>query len=56
MGARALADAVEGSTVSVKVFGTGANVEMGDLVQPLLDGLNIAWKGSVIALVYSSVA
>ena len=56
IGARALADAVEGSTVSVKIFGTGADVEIGDLVQPILDGLNIAWKGSLISFAYSSVS
>lgn len=56
IGARAIADAVEGSTISVKIFGTGGDVEIGDLVQPMLDGLNIAWKGSVISLIYSSIA
>lgn len=54
--ARAITDAVEGSTISIKMFGTGVDVEIGDLVQPMLDGLNIAWKGSVISLIYSSVA
>jgi len=56
VGAKAIADAVEGSTIAVKPFGVGADVEIGDLIQPLLDALNIAWKGSCISLAYGTIA
>ena len=54
--AKAAADAVEGSTINVEagaVFAkAGMSIEAGDILQPLLVYINIAWRLLLISLVY----
>lgn len=54
--AKAAADAVEGSTINIEagaVFAkAGMSIEAGDILQPMLDYINIAWKVLLISMVY----
>ena len=54
--AKAAADAVEGSTVDIEagaVFAkAGMSIEAGDILQPLLDCIEVAWNLLLLSMVY----
>lgn len=57
--AKAFADVIEGSTVDLEgrlVVGAGTRIEVGDVLQPVLDYLDVAWKILIINLVYLLIA
>ncbi len=58
--AKAAADAVEGSTINIEAGAVftkaGMTIEAGDILQPMLDYINLAWKLLLLSMVYLVIA